>query len=144
MNKHVFYNSSDAASLSVCCDVSKRTIKHIPCGRKNIRRGLPKEIFKKNLPQVPLFIPPVVGGHIAGQNSYPWLAALGTRTEAGGIQWFCGGSLISRTLILTAAHCIKIARIWVIIRQRPLPAMPNHQGALMAYMGDVRFPFFFG
>ena len=114
-------------------------------GRKNIRRGLPfqsearKGDFQENLPQVPLFIPPVVGGHIAGQNSYPWLAALGTRTEAGGIQWVCGGSLISRTLILTAAHCIKIARIWVIIRQSPLPAMPNHQGALI---GDVRFPYF--
>merc|ERR1719312_542682 len=50
----------------------------------------------------------VVGGSEVEKNSYPWMAALGTRGSGdGGIKWFCGGSLISHNMILTAAHCVQ-------------------------------------
>jgi len=55
--------------------------------------------------------PPVVGGNEVEENSYPWMAALGSRINDGvdgGIRWFCGGSLISSNMILTAAHCIQV------------------------------------
>jgi len=50
----------------------------------------------------------VVGGSEVEKNSYPWMAALGARGSGdGGIKWFCGGSLISHNMILTAAHCVQ-------------------------------------
>ena len=48
--------------------------------------------------------PSVVGGEEAQINSYPWMAALGSRTDDGSMVWFCGGSYIGQDLILTAAH----------------------------------------
>lgn len=44
----------------------------------------------------------IVGGQDAGEDEYPWMAALvvqGTKTP------FCGGTLISDAYVLTAAHC---------------------------------------
>ncbi|XP_042873165.1 transmembrane protease serine 9-like [Penaeus japonicus] len=43
----------------------------------------------------------VSGGEPASKHSYPWIALLFNGRKA-----FCGGSLIDRTHILTAAHCV--------------------------------------
>ncbi|CAL4072555.1 unnamed protein product, partial [Meganyctiphanes norvegica] len=43
----------------------------------------------------------VVGGFPSQAHSHPWLATL-----FNGAKQFCGGSLIDKTHILTAAHCI--------------------------------------
>jgi len=118
-------------SLSVCCDKSVKTtkpVKTLPadpvsltCGKKNTqkvfkfqlgaRQGNLAELLNdspvKLLNNLP---PPVVGGNEVEENSYPWMAALGSRINDGvdgGIRWFCGGSLISSNMILTAAHCIQ-------------------------------------
>lgn len=48
----------------------------------------------------------IVGGEEAEVNSYPWMAALGSRQPDGSLLWFCGGSYIGHNLVLTAAHCI--------------------------------------
>ncbi|XP_012267287.2 venom protease-like isoform X2 [Athalia rosae] len=37
--------------------------------------------------------------------SSPWMVAIGEKKE-NEILWFCGGSLISREIVLTAAHCV--------------------------------------
>lgn len=49
----------------------------------------------------------VVGGSPARVGQYPWIAALGYRTNPNvGIQFSCAGSLISSRHVLTTAHCI--------------------------------------
>jgi secreted trypsin-like serine protease len=49
----------------------------------------------------------IVGGTEAVQNSWPSIALI--RTCNGTSCYLCGGSLIDRSTVLTAAHCIKSA-----------------------------------
>jgi len=44
----------------------------------------------------------IVGGSKASKGMFPWQAAIETDSSA-----FCGGSLITQTVILTAGHCVK-------------------------------------
>eukprot|EP00092_Neocalanus_flemingeri_P050878 GFUD01058940.1.p1 GENE.GFUD01058940.1~~GFUD01058940.1.p1 ORF type:complete len:216 (+),score=50.01 GFUD01058940.1:77-724(+) len=121
-----------ARSLSVCCDSVKSTkpVKTLPadpvsltCGKKNSKTvfqfqlGARQGNLAELLDDPPVSIPKsfrnelhVVGGNEVKENAYPWMAALGSRTKDqadDGIRWFCGGSLISSKMILTAAHCIQ-------------------------------------
>ena len=49
----------------------------------------------------------VVGGNEVEENSYPWMAALGSSDpDSGRVTWFCGGSYLGGNLVLTAAHCV--------------------------------------
>merc|ERR1712236_159811 len=43
----------------------------------------------------------IVGGHEAQEHQWPWQVALFIDDA-----WFCGGSLISDSYVLTAAHCV--------------------------------------
>jgi len=105
----------------------KRPIKTLPknpvpfvCGKKNVKKVFQFQLGPRqgdlagilndppvSLPKSFLPEPTVVGGSEVEENSYPWMAALGSRTSEGGIKWFCGGSLISKNMILTAAHCVQ-------------------------------------
>ena len=105
-------------SVMICCEESDRPVTSSPasppqCGVSNTRR-----IFNFNLRarqgEVGLVVEgttsapvrSVVGGVEAEVNSYPWMAALGSREPDGSLYWFCGGSYIGQNLVLTAAHCI--------------------------------------
>lgn len=48
----------------------------------------------------------VVGGEPAALGSWPWMALLGYRID-NQQGWRCGGALISKRHVLTAAHCIE-------------------------------------
>ncbi|KAJ2507014.1 hypothetical protein IWW47_001305 [Coemansia sp. RSA 2052] len=50
-------------------------------------------------------LPRILGGSEAKKSDYPFVVYL----YNGGLKTFCGGSIISDTWILTAAHCIKTA-----------------------------------
>ncbi|XP_031356249.1 serine proteinase stubble-like isoform X2 [Photinus pyralis] len=57
---------------------------YVPCGRRKLGRAAK-----------------VVGGENATEGEFPWLVSL---TRRGG--HFCGGSLITKTHVLTAGHCL--------------------------------------
>jgi uncharacterized repeat protein (TIGR01451 family) len=48
--------------------------------------------------------PSIIGGEIAADGAWPWQAALWDNSSDA--PWGCGGSLISRGWVLTAAHCV--------------------------------------
>jgi secreted trypsin-like serine protease len=43
----------------------------------------------------------IIGGELSAPKQFPWQAQLRIENS-----WLCGGSLISETFILTAAHCL--------------------------------------
>ena len=49
----------------------------------------------------PLGLERIVGGHESEPGQWPWEVALFIDNA-----WFCGGSLISASFVLTAAHCV--------------------------------------
>merc|ERR1711970_1195882 len=56
----------------------------------------------------------VVGGEIAKPNSWPWQISLQFKS---GSRFYhtCGGSLIRRDWVMTAAHCVDRTRTWRVV-----------------------------
>ncbi|XP_038062005.1 mannan-binding lectin serine protease 1-like [Patiria miniata] len=62
----------------------------------------------------------IVGGREARKNSWPWAARISIRAPNFGIDGIqCGGSLISETWVLTAAHCVTARRTAIFGRVVP-------------------------
>lgn len=54
----------------------------------------------------PRLSPRIIGGDIAGSTEFPYMAGILLHFDTGNS--FCGGSLISRRFVLTAANCVHI------------------------------------
>lgn len=57
----------------------------------------------------------VIGGHPADVADAPWMVALASRDRFGGTRsgQFCGGALVGRSTVLTAAHCLSTETLGV-------------------------------
>ena len=48
----------------------------------------------------------IVGGKTTKHGEFPYMALLGIRFRSGREQYLCGGSIINKWYVLTAAHCV--------------------------------------
>ena len=53
----------------------------------------------------------VINGENAVQGSWPWIVSLKFKSNDGNYTHFCGGSLISEDLVLSAAHCLHFLNV---------------------------------
>jgi len=49
----------------------------------------------------------IVGGVRAKLGSWPWIAAIGYNIDVNKTEYLCGGTLITKRHVVTAAHCIR-------------------------------------
>ncbi|XP_062401679.1 elastase-1-like [Sardina pilchardus] len=56
----------------------------------------------------------VVGGSVASPNSWPWQISLQYKSGSN-FYHTCGGSLVKRGWVMTAAHCVDSSRTWQVV-----------------------------
>ena len=72
----------------------------------------------------------IVGGEDANLGDWPWAAIVGIPSGNGGISVWCGGSLISNSVVLTASHCFEGSSNPTIVRLGELDYTSSLDGAI--------------
>ena len=76
----------------------------------------------------------IVGGQPAAQHAWPWQVGLVSRqktTSTNTTTPFCGGSLVSRAAVVTAAHCEqRVARFLVVVGDHDLATLDQGQRSI--------------
>ncbi|XP_031430712.1 elastase-1-like [Clupea harengus] len=57
----------------------------------------------------------VVGGSVARPHYWPWQVSLQYRSRGSSYHHTCGGTLVSRDWVMTAAHCVNRCRTWRVV-----------------------------
>ncbi|XP_071539145.1 chymotrypsin-like elastase family member 2A isoform X2 [Panulirus ornatus] len=75
-------------------------------------------------------VPRIVGGSEASEHEYPWLVYLHMISSKE--NFGCGGSLITRSFVLTAAHCASgdVKEIYVYVGTHDLPNVKDTSSAI--------------
>lgn len=85
----------------------------------------------------------IIGGNVADSNAWPWMTGLIFKNRASSFQGqYCGGSLISKQWVLTAAHCVQEQNkttIDVVINQ---PNLTINTGERLAIERIILHPLF--
>lgn len=101
----------DGRTPKVCCEQQTVTSTESPNETGNVAEP-PDVSNHRNLQLInenscgPVSTPKILGGNKTHVLDFPWMALLAYDTGSGTPEFKCGGSLINKRYVLTAAHCV--------------------------------------
>lgn len=105
--------------LFVSAYLRKNFLAHLGVLSYCLLLGYQPATFAADLP----IIPKIIGGKAAEDNKWPWMAGIYFRGFSPKNSLFCGGTLIAKDWVLTAAHCVhdeKVVDLQVVINRSQL------------------------